>query len=549
MFAFVKLTSEAEFPNHELTLKYRFIHVLYQNLLYATLRTRQKLSLSRDIAHALESFYGKQAKLVANELATLYETAREFSPAADYFLLAAEHSSQVFAVQEAEQLVRRGLAMIEKLPDDAERNVKELPLQILLANILIATQGYSAPEVEQAYLRGRELCQSLGEAADPLPVLGGLGLLRGLHGQFQASMELAEEFLEIARRKQDPAELFGLQMIAFSSYYTGDLMRATQLYQDCALTYDPEIHRPLAWVYGDDVGMSSYAYLSWLRWILGYPTQAWRHMEDSLRLGQEVPQANSQAFSLFFKAFHYLLRRESYEVCRWADKVIALSTEHGLPYWLALAKLVHGWALVERGLSDEGIEELCEGISIYQAIGAEVPLTVLFCLLADSYAKTQRTEEGLRTLDQAFAFVKKINERFYEAELWRLKGELLLQTNADSREAENCYQQAIEIARQQSAKSWELRAATSLARLWRRQGKTAEARQMLAEIYGWFTEGFDTADLKDAKALLEELSAARSTISSNRQHTVGREKERVQLKTGFDAALAGRGSLLCVTGG
>ncbi|MFN0112193.1 MAG: serine/threonine-protein kinase PknK [Blastocatellia bacterium] len=342
VFAFVKLTNETEFPNHELTLKYRFVHVFYQNLLYAGLRTRQKVSLSREVAQALESFYSKQTKQVANELATLYETAREFAPAADYFLLAAEHSSQIFAVQEAEQLARRGLTMIEKLPDDAARQTKELPLQILLANALIATLGYSASEVEQAYLRGHELCQSLGDAADPLPILGGLGLFRSMRGQFQAGREMAEEFLEIARRKHDPAELFGQQMIAFSAYYPGDLLGAIKLYQECATAYEPALHRPLAWVYGDDLGSSTQAYLSLLQWQAGYPEQAFQHLEESLRLAQEVSQANSQAFSLYFKAYQHLLRRAPDEALRWADQTIAVCAEHGLPFWMATAKLVRG---------------------------------------------------------------------------------------------------------------------------------------------------------------------------------------------------------------
>ena len=506
VFAFVKLTNEAEFPNHELTLKYRFVHVFYQNLLYGGLRTRQKVSLSREVAQALESFYSKQTKQVANELATLYETAREFSPAADYFLLAAEHSSRIFAVQEAEQLARRGLRMIEKLPDDAARQTKELPLQILLANALIATQGYSASEVEQAYLRGHELCKSLGDAADPLPILGGLSLFRSMRGQFQAGRELAEEFLEIARRQHDPAELFGQQMIAFSAYYPGDLLGAIKLYQECAGAYEPALHRPLAWVYGDDLGSSTQAYLSLLQWQAGYPEQAFQHLEESLRLAQEVPQANSQAFSLYFKAYQYLLRREPDEALRGADQTIALCAEHGLPFWIASAKLVRGWALVQQGQPDGGIEELCEGTAIYLSIGTEVCLTILFCITADAYLKAQKPVEGLQAIAQGLAVVEKNNERISVAELWRLKGELQLQSDVDQREAERCFRKAIEIAQQQSAKSWELRAATSLAQLWQQQGKVVEARQMLAEIYGWFTEGFDTVDLKDAKALLEELS-------------------------------------------
>ncbi|NOT62813.1 MAG: AAA family ATPase, partial [Acidobacteria bacterium] len=546
--AFVKLTEESEYPTHALTLRYRFVHVLYQNALYAVLPLTRKAALSAAVAQSLETFYGAQAVTIANDLARLWETARQFAPAADYYWQAAEHSSQVFAVPEAEQLARRGLAMIEKLPDDAARQAKELPLQILLANTLIATQGYSAVEVEQAYLRGRALCQSLGEAAESLPVLGGLSLLRSMRGQFQAGREMAEEFLEIARRKNDPAELFGRQMIAFSTYYPGDLLGAIRLYQECAADYEPELHRSLAWVYGDDLGMSNQAYLSMLQWQAGYPEQAFHHLEESHRLAQEVPQANSQAFALYFKAYQYLLRRKPDETLRWAEQTIALCAEHGLPFWMAAATLVRGWALVQQGQPDEGIEELCKGSAAYQAIGTEAGMTILFCILADTYTEAWKTEEGLQAVEQGLAVVKKNHERICEAELWRLKGELLLQTDADAPEAETCYRQAIAIARGQSAKSWELRAATSLARLWQRQGKVAEARQMLADIYGWFTEGFDTTDLQEAKALLDELTALHTPPSALRTHTVGRDKEREELRAAFTAAQAGRGSLLCVAG-
>ncbi|NOT62768.1 MAG: hypothetical protein HOP19_21375 [Acidobacteria bacterium] len=507
VFAFVKLMSEAEFPNRTLTLKYRFVHVFYQNALYAGLRATRKATLSRDVALALEACYGARSASVANELALLWEAARDSARAADYFLQAAEHSSQVFAVQEAVDLARRGLAMIEKLPDDAERQAKELPLQIILANTLIATQGYAAPEVEQAYLRGRVLCRSLGEAVDALPVLGGVSLIFAVKGQLKASRELAEEFLEIAKRKRDPAELFGRQMLALFYFYTGDITQACQRYQECAQAYEPKRHRHLTWVYGDDVGMSSNAYLSWARWISGYPEQAWRDTEEALRLGQEVTQANSHAFSLHAKAFHYQCCRKRQEARLWAEKLIAFSEEYGLRYWSALGNLIRGWALVEQGLADEGIEESRAGIAVCKASGMELTQTIMLAILAESYVKAQRTEEGLQTLNQAFAVVAKTNEHVYEAELWRLKGELFLQTEADNREteAEGFYLQAIVTAQHQKAKSLELRAATSLARLWQRQGKHEEARQMLAEIYGWFTEGFDTADLQEARALLEEL--------------------------------------------
>ena len=243
-------------------------------------------------------------------------------------------------------------------------------------------------------------------------------------------------------------------------------------------------------------------------WTLGYPDQAVTQSHEALSLARELAHPFSVAFAQCFAAWVHQHRREGQATQDWAEAAITLSTEHGFANWLAWGTIVWGWALAQQGQGEEGIASMRHGMSRLQAAGAELQRSHFLFLLVDAYGKVGRAEEGLVLLAEALAWVDKTGERWWEAELCRLKGELTLQVEGQSleSEAEACFQHAIEIAQQQAAKSWELRAAISLARLWQQQGKRTEARDLLALVYEWFTEGFDTADLKDAKSLLDQLS-------------------------------------------
>ena len=249
-------------------------------------------------------------------------------------------------------------------------------------------------------------------------------------------------------------------------------------------------------------------------WFLGYPDQALRRIHETLALARELSHPFSLAVSLFFAAGLHQSRREGQETQEHAEAMMALSTEQGFPYWLAVGTILRGWALAEQGKAEEGITQIRQGLNAWQATGGELFRPYIAALLADAYGKVGQTGKGLTLLAKAVAVVNNTGERAWEAELYRLKGELLLKSEVHGpqsetqqlSEAEVCFRRAIDIARHQSAKSLELRATMSLARLLRKQGKSAEAQQRLAEIYGWFTEGFDTADLIEAKSLLEELA-------------------------------------------
>jgi predicted ATPase len=275
-------------------------------------------------------------------------------------------------------------------------------------------------------------------------------------------------------------------------------------------------HSSHIFLYGQDPGVLCRVYGAFALWHLGYPDQALQRIQEALILAQELSHPLSLAVALDFAAWLDQLCRKRQAAQERAETAVALCTEQEFPFWLAWGTLLQGWALVERGQGEEGITRLLQGLAAYQATGAEVVRPYFLALLAEAYRTVGQAEEGLSVLAEALAVAHRTGERFYEAELYRLKGELLL-TRAGRRakaagkkgsgaEAEGCFQKAITIAHHQRAKSLELRAVMSLSRLWQQQGKQAEARQLLAEIYSWFTEGFDTADLQEAKALLDALT-------------------------------------------
>jgi len=240
--------------------------------------------------------------------------------------------------------------------------------------------------------------------------------------------------------------------------------------------------------------------------LLGYPTQALRRSQAARTLAQRLSHSHSLAAALNWAAFLHQHRSERQAAQEQVEALIALANEHGFPYWLAEGMILRGWVLAEQGQAEEGMALIRQGLSAYRATGAELFRTYWLALLAEACRTAAQTEAGLHTLGEALAMVDKTGERVYEAELYRLKGEFTLRRSPEHHtEAETCFRQALEVARRQQAKSWELRAAISLGRLWQRQGKHAEARVLLALVYGWFTEGFDTADLQEARALLVEL--------------------------------------------
>jgi predicted ATPase len=501
----VTLVGERELPDRTLTLRYRFVHVLYQNALYASLRPTRKVALSTAVANALLEYFGAHRSAIAAELAMLFEAARDFDRAAEFFQLAAEQAARVSANKEAVVLARRGLNALGLLPQTQERAQQELRLQTILGPALMATAGIGVPEVEAVYVRAQALCQQVGETPQRFTVMFGLFQYWIARGDYRTCEELAGQLLALAQKLRDPSLLLIAHNAVGNTFgLSGEPERAAAHNHQAIAIYVAGQHHSLASFHsGWDPGVACRSALAKNLWILGYPDQAFRAGEDAVAFARELAHSYSMVFALIYSASLHQHRRDAPRTRQQAEAAIALAAEQELPLWLPWAGAMHGWAMAEQGHAEEGIAELVQAIARWKAIRSGALTPYFLELLAEAYAKNGQAEASLAALAEALEITARTHEGYVEAELYRLKGEL----QVDPAEAEVCFRQAIDVARRQKAKSFELRAATSLSRFYHQQGRDAEAHRMLSEIYGWFTEGFDTPDLKDAATLLEELQS------------------------------------------
>jgi class 3 adenylate cyclase/predicted ATPase len=497
--------------------QYVFKHALIQDAAYQSLLKSTRQHYHTQIAHVLEERFPETAETQPELLAHHYTEAGLIGQAIPYWQRAGQRAIERSANTEAIAHLTTGLQLLKTQPDTVERVQRELQLQIMLGTPLTATKGFAAPETGAAYARARELCQQLGETPQLFPTVMGLYRFYSLRRDLQRGYELAAQGVRLAQRIQDPVLLIeAYRAQGGILYWLGEFARACKHIEQALALYDPQQHRSLGFVYGLDPGVVGGCILSWALWALGYPDQALQRSQAAVALARGLSHTHSLAVALFYAtALHdYCGKRHSAQ--EWAEELISLATEQGLMYWLALGTFYRGSVLAEQGQYGEGIVLMRQGITAHRAIGAHTGLPGTLGRLADVYGQVRRVEEGLRIIDEGFAVAWSNGEPAFEAELWRVKGQLTRQQFADTPqaalrdpqlevEAEECFQKAVEIARHQQAKSWELRAVMSLSRLWQSQGKTKEAHVLLSEIYGWFSEGFNTKDLQEAKALLEEL--------------------------------------------
>ncbi len=483
---------------------YRFQHNLFQRYLYNNLGQTERQLLHEDVGVVLEELYRDQTEGIAVQLARHFQEAAVTGKAIRYLLQAGRRAVRLFAHGEAIEHLTRGLELLRNLPDNLERAQQELEFQTTLGPALIASRGYAAPEVEQTYARARELCRQVGETPGIIPVLRGLLAFYRVRADLQTARELAEQFLSLAQTPQYSAFLVDAhQELGVTLFHVGELAASKAHLEQAIAIYDPQQPRSAAIVYAPGVFCLSHA--AWDLWLLGCPDQALKRSQEALILAEELSHPFSIVFALHFAAVLHQFRQETQVTKERSEAAIALATKHRLPFWLAGATILQGWALALEGEIEKGIAQMRQGLAAWQATGAEIAVPYYLALFAEAYGQAGQTEEGLSALAEALAVLDNTGQHSWEAELYRLKGELLMQTESTA-DAEACFRQAIEIARRQQAKSWELRAAMSLSRLWQKQGKQEEARQLLTEIYAWFTEGFDTPDLQEAQVLLEELS-------------------------------------------
>jgi TOMM system kinase/cyclase fusion protein len=488
--------------------RYIFKHALIQDTAYQSLLRSTRQQYHQRIAQVLESQFPDTALTQPELVAHHYTEAGLPEQAIPYWQRAGQQAFQRSAHVEAVSHLMKGLEQLKTLTDTPERTQHELDLQITLGPVLMAIKGWATPEVEATYTRARELCQQVEENPRLFPALMGLGTFYLARGKLQAARAMREQLLSLAQRQHEPALLLQAHVgLGATLYWLGELAPARIHLEQGRALYDPQQSHSPAFA-GDDPGVSSQRVMAMVLWLLGYPEQALRQSREALALAQELSHPFSLAFALVFAAVLHQFRREAPLTQERAEAIMTLSTDQGFPAFLATGTLLQGWALAEQGQREEGIAQIHQGLAAWQAAGQELTRPHILALLAEAYGKAQQSEEGLRILVEALVLVDTNGERFWEAELHRLKGELLLMRPLyDAHQAETCCRYALDVARRQQAKSLELRAAMSLSRLWQRQGKRAAAHELLAPIYGWFTEGFDTADLKDAKALLNELEA------------------------------------------
>jgi predicted ATPase len=485
---------------------YRFKHALIQEAAYQSLLKSTRQRYHQRIAQVLVERFPETAETQPELLAHHYTEAGLREQAIPCWQHAGQRALQRSANLEAASHVTMGLDVLSTLPETHERAQQELALQIMLGAALGATQGQQA--MERIYARACELARQVGSTPELFPALWGFWYAHMARGQMAQARELAEEFLELARQRQDPLVLAaGHRMLANTAWAQGELVQAQAHCRQGLAFYDPEQHRASVVSYGQDSGVVCGWIGALTLWVLGYPDQALHGMEETLALARGLAHPLSVAQTLHFSAHLHQLRREPPAARAQAEATLALCTEQGFGAYGAWCLLPWGWAVAQQGEVAEGIAHIRQGLAAWRATGAGAALPWFLALLGEAYGKVGQLDKGLRALEEALAAVQHNEEHHYEAEVYRLKGELLLQdAPAHQEEAEENFRQALAVAGRQGAKSWELRAAMSLSRLWQQQGKRDEARELLAPIYGWFTEGFDTADLQEAQTLLAELS-------------------------------------------
>jgi len=484
---------------------YRFKHALIQEAAYQSLLRSTRQQHHQRITQVLVEHFPETIETQPELLAHHYTEAGFYEQAVPYWQRAGQRALQRSAHAEAVAHLRQGLAVLTTLPETPACLQQELELQVALGPALLATQGLASAEMERTYARARALCVQVGDTPQLFPVLRGLIQYYVGRGQVQTALQLGEQLLRVAEGQPDPApRLLAHYQMGNVLFLRGEPAAARTHYTQALALYDPQAHRALAVRYGQDLGMMSHSYLARALCHLGFPAQALQHSQAARTLAEAVAHPYSLAQTLFWAAYVHHCRREVLAAHEQAAAAMTLATEQGFAVWVAHATVLHGWALAMQGQSEVGIAAIRQGLAAYLATGSKPFQPLGLRLLAEAYGAGGHPDEGLHALAEALAVMETTETH---AELHRLKGALLLQQAVpDAAQAAVCFHQALDIARQQQAKSLELRAATSLARLWQSQDKRQEAYALLAPIYGWFTEGFDTADLQEAKALLEELS-------------------------------------------
>ena len=517
---FLQTGQTETWPNDSVSMQYRFKHWLYLQVLYEQLPVERRRYLHRCIGESKEAGYGAQTPDIAAELVIHFSQARDVPRAIAYHYMAAQNARRRHTYHESIEHLRRGLALLGTLPETLERIQQEIRMLLELGVALIFLKGESAPEVEDVYNRAWELWQQLGASLWSFgPLMGRFGVASS-RGDLATARALSDQMMAIAQHGQQPAQLMWAEcFLGVSLYWSGEVALA-RVHIEHAICLCGDVRSDPC----IDPKVSLLAFAANISWYLGYPDQArqWRY-EAQIQAEMAPPYSLSVALSC--ELFLDCLSRDIFQLQEKAERLIQLSEEYGFGQRRALGVVSRGWARTWQEAGEAGLAEMQDGLATYQATGTGLGLPMLFSLFAEQYLRAGQAEKGLHVLDQALLIMQRNGEWLYASSLLCLKGQLLLipregkkkskaypepsqrakGKTGRSAEAEACLWEAITVARRQQTKMFELRASIQLSRLWQSQGKTREARNMLATIYNWFTEGFETPDLQEAKTLLAAL--------------------------------------------
>jgi predicted ATPase len=495
---------------------YTFKHALTRQVAVESVLRRIRHELHRQIADVLETQFASTVETQPERLAHHYTEAGLGAQAVTYWQRAGQRAMDRSAPVEAVSHLSRGLEVLATLPETLERLQQELDLQVLLGAAWTQISGFATPALRQVYARARELGQRLGASQQLLAVLMGQFGGHLQRAELQTAQEVAIHLLTQVQGQSDPLPLLaahttlGIVLLA-----RGEAVAAHRHLAQGITLYVPTDHHTLVTHHSFDLGVAVRGNVAMSLWLLGAPEQALGHIHALYALAQELSYPPSLAYALLYVTRVTQWRRDVPATLRWSEALMACCTEYGFVQHLSWAELLHGWALLAQGQREQGLAQMRQGLTAHDATQAAQWRPYFLAILAEGYGRTGAPDEGLRLLAEALVAVQHTDEHMWEAELHRLQGELLLQAQhqhlalADDLShraaVEASLHQALAVARRQQAKSLELRAAMSLARFWQQQGRRAEAQALLAPVYGWFREGFDTADLQEARSLLDVL--------------------------------------------
>jgi predicted ATPase len=495
---------------------YLFKHALVQDAAYGTLLREPRRALHARIAETIESQFAEIAESRPELLARHYTEAGLIEKAAGLWGKAGQRSLERSALVEAVAQLNRALAQIVALPVTPALRREQIKLQVALITPLMHVKGYAAPETKAAVERARvliEQAEALGEPPDdPLllfSVLYGFWVPNFVAFNGDLMRALAAQFLVLAEKQGATVPLMAAhRLLGTSLWATGDIPEGRAHCDQAIALYDPAEHRPLATRFGQDIGVSILSFRSLALWVLGYPERALADAERALDDAREIGHATTLMYALYCASLTHILCRRYAAVGTLVDELVALADEKGALLWKAFGMLQQGGLFALTGKAADSVQTIASALIAFRSTGSTFFVPTYLSSLARAYAELGQFDDAWRCIDEAMTAVETTKERWCEADILRIAGEIaLMGPEADAAKAEAYFERALAVARAQQAKSWELRAALSLARLWRDQGRHADAHDLLAPIYGWFTEGFDTLDLKEAKALLDELSS------------------------------------------